>query len=211
MNSKFRSLNRKNRVLRQFLITYVIVFIVPLLICSIYFFQVIRMLGKDDLNFRQAELEHAADQIDNMLEEFENMGDILTANAYVNAFKHRTEDVWSSPNSYRLNELRDSLPQILLMNQNVFHYFIFFDKSNLVINDRDIYTWEVFFDLYLRVDQEITYVSAMCLPLLLLILVIQKSRNLLAVSRITLEGMPAIKCINGVFFLILSWMLVRSL
>lgn len=55
------------------------------------------------------------------------------------------------------------------------------------------------------------YVSAMCLPLLLLILVIQKSRNLLAVSRITLEGMLAIKCINGVFFLILSWMLVRSL
>lgn len=55
------------------------------------------------------------------------------------------------------------------------------------------------------------YVSAMCLPLLLLILVIQKSRNLLAVSRITLEGMPAIKCINGVFFLILSWMLVCSL
>lgn len=97
------------------------------------------------------------------------------------------------------------------MNQNVFHYFIFFDKSNLVINDRDIYTWEVFFDLYLRVDQDITYVSAMCLPLLLLILVIQKSRNLLAVSRITLEGMPAIKCINGVFFLILSWMLVCSL
>ncbi|MDD6614596.1 MAG: helix-turn-helix domain-containing protein [Lachnospiraceae bacterium] len=157
MNRKFRSLNGKNRVLRQFLITYVIVFIVPLLICSIYFFQVIRMLGKDDLNFRQAELEHAADQIDNMLEEFENMGDILTANAYVNAFKHRTEDVWSSPNSYRLNELRDSLPQILLMNQNVFHYFIFFDKSNLVINDRDIYTWEDFFDLYLRVDQDITY------------------------------------------------------
>lgn len=55
------------------------------------------------------------------------------------------------------------------------------------------------------------YVSAMCLPLLLLILVIQKSRNLLAVSRITLEGMLAIKCINGVFFLILSWMMVRSL
>ena len=56
MNRKFRSLNGKNRVLRQFLITYVIVFIVPLLICRIYFFQVIRMLGKDDLNFRQAEL-----------------------------------------------------------------------------------------------------------------------------------------------------------
>ena len=43
------------------------------------------------------------------------------------------------------------------MNQNVFHYFIFFDKSNLVINDRDIYTWEDCFDLYLRVDQDLTY------------------------------------------------------
>lgn len=55
------------------------------------------------------------------------------------------------------------------------------------------------------------YVSAMCLPLLILILVIQKSRNLLAVSRLTLDGMPVIKLINGVLFLLLSCMLAFSL
>lgn len=154
---KFQSANRKSHVWRQFLITYVIVFLVPLLICSIYFLQVIRMLGKDDLNFRQTELEHAADQVDGVLEEFESMGNMLTTNAYVNAFRHRTSDVWNSPNSYRLNELRDALPEILSMNQNVYNYFIFFDNSNLVINDRDIYTWEDFYNLYLRAENDATY------------------------------------------------------
>lgn len=157
IKNRFRSVNGKNRALRQFLITYVIVFTVPLLICSVYFFEVIRVLGMDDVSFRQTELEHAADQIDSMLEEFENIGDILTANGYVNSFKHKTEDVWQNPNSYRLNELRDSLPQILQINKNVFNYFIFFDNCDLVINDRDIYTWEDFYELYLKPGGDMTY------------------------------------------------------
>lgn len=41
----------------------------------------------------------------------------------------------------------------MLMNQNVYNYFIFFDKSELVINDKDIYTWENFYQLYLHSEE----------------------------------------------------------
>ena len=143
----------KNQILRQFLATYLIVFLVPLLMCSVYFFRIIGMLGSDDFDLRQRELEHSADQMDGMIKEFENMGDMLTANNYVNLMKYRGMEVWKNPNTYRLNELRDALPAIMLMNQNVYNYFIFFDKSELVINDKDIYTWENFYQLYLHSEE----------------------------------------------------------
>ena len=54
----------KNQILRQFLATYLIVFLVPLLMCSVYFFRIIGMLGSDDFDLRQRELEHSADQMD---------------------------------------------------------------------------------------------------------------------------------------------------
>ena len=111
------------------------------------------MLGSDDFDLRQRELEHSADQMDGMIKEFENMGDMLTANNYVNLMKYRGMEVWKNPNTYRLNELRDALPAIMLMNQNVYNYFIFFDKSELVINDKDIYTWENFYQLYLHSEE----------------------------------------------------------
>lgn len=141
---------QKNRVLRQFLPTYLIVFLVPLLMCSIYFFRIIGMLETDDFDMRQKELEHASDQMDSMIDDFESIGNTLTTNNYVNQMKYKGTEVWQSPNSYRLNELRDALPKVGLINQNVAHYFIFFDKSDLVINDKDIYTWEDFYNLYLR-------------------------------------------------------------
>ena len=111
------------------------------------------MLGSDDFDLRQRELEHSAEQMDGMIKEFESMGDMLTANNYVNSMKYRGMEVWENPNTYRLNELRDALPAIMLMNQNVYNYFIFFDKSELVINDKDIYTWEDFYQLYLHSEE----------------------------------------------------------
>ena len=91
------------------------------------------MLGSDDFDLRQRELEHSADQMDGMIKEFENMGDMLTANNYVNLMKYRGMEVWKNPNTYRLNELRDALPAIMLMNQNVYNYFIFFEDRKSVV------------------------------------------------------------------------------
>ena len=91
-------LKTKNQILRQFLATYLIVFLVPLLMCSVYFFRIIGMLGSDDFDLRQRELEHSAEQMDGMIKEFESMGDMLTANNYVNSMKYRGMEVWENPN-----------------------------------------------------------------------------------------------------------------
>lgn len=58
--------------------------------------------------------------------------------------------------------------------------------------------------------QLLVYVVAMCIPQLVLILVIGKTRNLLSASRFALEGMPAVKLIYAAifFFLFLSLLLL---
>lgn len=87
--SSYKVKKRKNRILRQFLPTYLIVFLVPLLICSIYFFRIIGMLETDDFDMRQKELEHASDQMDSMINDFESIGNTLTTNNYVNQMKYK--------------------------------------------------------------------------------------------------------------------------
>lgn len=52
------------------------------------------------------------------------------------------------------------------------------------------------------------YVLAMCIPQGIIIFIINKSRNLPAVSRITLQGMPAVKLIYGFLFLLLFILLL---
>jgi hypothetical protein len=52
------------------------------------------------------------------------------------------------------------------------------------------------------------YVLAMCIPQGIIIFIINKSRNLLAVSRFTLQGMPAVKIIYGFLFLLLFILLL---
>ena len=52
------------------------------------------------------------------------------------------------------------------------------------------------------------YVLAMCIPQVIIIFIINKSRNLLAVSRVTLQGMTVVKLIYGFLFLLLFILLL---
>lgn len=54
------------------------------------------------------------------------------------------------------------------------------------------------------------YVLAMCIPQLGLILVIYRSKNLLSVSRFTLDGMPVVKLLYAGVFLMLFFLLLYA-
>lgn len=141
--------NSQRRVLRHYFLTYFIVLLIPMLICSLYYIRMLSLLSEDDIKSRESELEHAAVLMDTMMDEFEYLGDSLAANVQVNSFK-RAAEVFTYPNTYRVYELRNSLPDLYLINQSVFDYFIFFDKSETVINKTIAYTYEEFYRLYLQ-------------------------------------------------------------
>ena len=56
----------------------------------------------------------------------------------------------------------------------------------------------------------LVYVLAMCIPQLVLILVIYRSKNLLSASRFALEGMPVVKLIYAGVFLALFFLLLYA-
>lgn len=146
---KRRKDNRQSTVLQHYFLTYFTVLFIPLLICSLYYIRMLSLLSEDDSKARESELEHAAVLVDTVLNEFEYLGDSLAANLQVNSFK-RTKEVFGYANTYKVYELRKSLPDLYLINQSVFDYFIFFDRSETVINKTIAYTYEDFYNLYLH-------------------------------------------------------------
>lgn len=150
--NKFKTHN----ILYQFLLRYFIVLFIPLLICSIYYVHMISVINDDDIHAREVELTHAAVLIDTMLDEFSYLGDNIAANTSVNSFKN-ISDAFSYPNSYKVYELRTMLPDLYKISQSIFDYYIFFDKSELVVNKHMTYTYESFYNLYLHKETDKNY------------------------------------------------------
>lgn len=153
---KLRKKDRQSTVLRHYFLTYFTVLFIPMLICSLYYIRMLSLLSEDDIKARESELEHAAVLVDTVLDEFEYLGDSLTANMQVNSFK-RTKEVFGYANTYKVYQLRNSLPDLYLINQSVFDYFIFFDNSETVINKTIAYTYEDFYHLYLHEEKYGSY------------------------------------------------------
>ena len=141
--------SRQSRILRQYFWTYAIVLFVPLLICSIYYIRMFFLIGEDDIRVKQNELEHASVLLDITLEEFEYLGNSLAVNPLVCSFKNEPE-AFGFSNTYKIYTIKASLPDLYLTNQSIFDYFIFFDKSEVVVNKEIAYTYEEFYKLFLH-------------------------------------------------------------
>ncbi len=140
---------KKNRIFQFYLLTYLIVLFIPMIITCLYYINMLRLIAEDDRNEKDTELTHAAVLMDNRLDELEALGDTIATNSFVNTFRNRST-VFDYPNSYRVYELCASLPDLYQGGQSVFEYFIFFDKSETVISKSVVYTYEEFYDLYLK-------------------------------------------------------------
>ncbi len=161
MKNQIKSLKRlkktnSNGILFQYMRTYFVVLFIPLLICSIYYIRIISVISDDDISSRETELRHAAVLVDTMLDEFSYLGDSLASNTSVNSFK-RVSTAFGSPNSYKVYELHTALPDLYQINQSIFDYFIFFDKSELVANKQIAYSYKDFYNLYLREERFASY------------------------------------------------------
>lgn len=138
-------------ILYQYMMTYFIVLFIPLLICNIYYIRIVSVISNDDVQTRKTELQHASVLVDKMLDEFSYLGDSLAANPGVNSFK-RVSTAFGCPNSYAVYKLQTILPDLYQINQSVFDYYIFFDKSETVVNKHLAYTYRDFYNLYLHED-----------------------------------------------------------
>lgn len=155
MKKRGRKIRGRN-ILYHYLITYFIVLFIPLLLCSSYYIRIISVISHDDIREKQRELEHSAALVDTMMDEMFCLADSLAGQTDVNLFRFG-KSVLRYPNTHSAIDLRRKLLDVGTINQSVFAYFIFFDKSQVVVNDRSVYDYRDFYDLFLRRVQDASY------------------------------------------------------
>nr|WP_297864746.1 response regulator transcription factor [uncultured Acetatifactor sp.] len=143
-------------ILRQYFFTYFIVLFIPLLICCNYYIRILSVISEDDILQKKTELLHSAELVDDLIEELTYLADMLAGLPDVNIFRFQ-ENVLQYPNTHKVNDLQDTLFNPTQINQSIFACFLFFDRSQVVINDHIAYDYEDFYDLYLRRDADGNY------------------------------------------------------
>lgn len=153
---KHRKRSIDKEILRQYFFTYFIVLFIPLLICCSYYVRMLSVISEDDIRAKKTELVHSAELVDNFMEEIAYLADMLAGLPDVNIFRFR-ENVLEYPNTHEVIALQDKLFNPTQINQSIFACFLFFDRSQTVINDQIAYDYEDFYDLYLRRDEDGSY------------------------------------------------------
>ena len=143
-------------ILHQYFFTYFIVLFIPLLLCCNYYVRMLSVISEDDIRAKKTELLHSAELVDDFIEELTYLADMLVGLPDVNIFRFK-ENVLEYPNTHEVISLRDKLFNPTQINQSVFAFFLFFDRSQVVINDQIAYDYEDFYDLYLRRDADGSY------------------------------------------------------
>ena len=139
---------KRSSIFRYYFMMYFVVLLIPVVICCSYYVYMLFVINSDDIASRKNDLIHAASRFDTVVSEVNYLGDSLASNVEVNHFKSG-KNVMEYPNTYKIYELQDSLPDLYLVNQAVYDYYIFFNSSETVINKSIAYTYDQFYRLYL--------------------------------------------------------------
>ncbi len=139
----------KNSVFKHYFRMYFLTILIPMIICCIYYAYMFFVIGSDDVAARKNDLIHSATLFDTLDSEIDYLADWIASTGEVSRFQKLT-DVMVYPNTYKIKELQGALPDLSLANQSLYDYFIFFDRSETVINKSIAYPYTQFQKLYLR-------------------------------------------------------------
>lgn len=139
---------KNNCIFKHYFIMFFGVILIPMLICCVFYAYMFWVIGSDDIATRKKDLIHSATRFDTVVSEVNYLGDCLVCNEAVNRFQNLT-DAMLYPNTYKINELQAALPDLYLVNQSIYDYYIFFNNSEVVINNKIAYSYEQFYNLYL--------------------------------------------------------------
>ncbi len=145
---KVLSVRASNKYLLKYFITYCTVLIIPLVIGYVYYINTYKIVYSDSINENNTILRQASSILEQRFEEADSMADQIISNSYVSAFQG-IKNPLQYPNSYSIIRTRDSLTNYNTSNKFVWNYFIFFNKSEMVMNNEITYTYEQFYERYM--------------------------------------------------------------
>ncbi len=142
----------KKRVpLFTFLGTYLLILVIPISISILFYSRTLSIMYESTNDSNRRILQHASAVLNERIDEISVMANQIATNHFVMDFQGKT-DPFQYPNSYSIIETRRNLPGYGTTNEFIFDYYIFFNKSNLVMNNQITYTYPQFYTIYMNFD-----------------------------------------------------------
>jgi len=140
---------RKGRkLLTSLFLTYFVVLIIPVTLAMLYYQESLRIVQNDIEIENRALLSQAGETLDARAKEIRSIGSQLISSQAMNLCY--IDDPFGAESSGKVISARDSMPKYLVSNDFIFDYLVFFNRGQFVINDRSVYAYQEFFDLYMR-------------------------------------------------------------
>lgn len=146
--TKVLSFKASKKLILKYFITYFTVLIIPLVIGYVYYINTYKIVYSDAINENNAILKQASSILDQRFEEASSMANQIVSNSLVNVFQGMQNPL-QYPNSYSVIRTRESLTNYNTSNKFVWNYFIFFNKSKLVMNNQITYPYDGFYKNYM--------------------------------------------------------------
>ena len=137
------------RILMGYIAAPLAVLLVPLLLGIVYYAKTLDIVKTDAVNENVAILRQASLVLDQRFREASDLADQIIASDSVSVIRNAM-DPMAYPNSYSLIEARMDLMNRSVVNRFIWNYFIFFDRSRMVMNNQIIYPYDAFYRHYLR-------------------------------------------------------------
>ena len=129
-------------ILVHSIITYSIVLLMPILICSFYYIHSFNTLKARNQSNRQLILENAKEQIDSAFRDCINLETHLQLNEYVTSLTGKNGRIDSSPILDRHN-LRDALAALQVSNSLIQQIDIYFVQSGYVVTSSSAFRYDL--------------------------------------------------------------------
>lgn len=142
-----RRMRRKNRIWNKHkrtklfwhsLFSYVCVLLLPILVCSVYYYHSYRVLQDHIRENQHLVLENVGGQIDSVFKDVYNLGSHLQLNRYVIALSNRKTTLNSSPFLDR-HYLKGSLGPLQVSNALIHRINIYFPESGYIVSSTSSY------------------------------------------------------------------------
>ncbi len=137
------------RLLVSFFATYFVVLIIPVTLAMLYYQESLRIVQHDIEMENQALLTQASEVLDARLNEIRSIGSQLISSSQAMNLCYM-DDPFGAENVDKVIGARDSMTKYLLSNDFIFDYLLYFNRGQFALNDRSVYTYDEYFDLYMQ-------------------------------------------------------------
>ena len=144
-----RNSSNGSKLFRSFFLTYFIVLVIPVVSGLLYYQEAYRVVQRDIENENQALLLQVMSVLDARMKELESIGSQLINSTQVTTLRYLDAPLEYPYTQYTI-QAGNSLPEYAVYNNFLFDYLIFYNKGQLAINNRSAYSYQDFYESYMR-------------------------------------------------------------